>query len=108
VCAARDGVPTKNFEDAYAANRGEDRRIPDMDMRNHSFVDYVNDEASLVNDHAKLGAAKKDYAILPTSISVEPLAFDLKKGELGLKNVVDGVLREHKTGPTARSPTSTA
>jgi polar amino acid transport system substrate-binding protein len=57
-------------------------------------VGYVNDEASLVNDYAKLGAAKKDYAILPTSISVEPLALGLKKGEKGLKTVVDGVLRE--------------
>jgi len=57
-------------------------------------IGYVNDEASLVNDHAKLGAAKKDYAILPTSISVEPLALGLKKGEKGVKNVVDGVLRE--------------
>jgi len=57
-------------------------------------VGYVNDEASLVNDYAKLGNAKKDYAILPTSISVEPLALGLKKGEKGLKTVVDGVLRE--------------
>jgi len=57
-------------------------------------IGYVNDEASLVNDYAKLGAAKKDYTILPTSISVEPLALGLKKGEKGLKTVVDGVLHE--------------
>ena len=57
-------------------------------------VGYVNDEASLVNDHAKLGAAKKDYAILSQSISVEPLALGLKKGEKGLKTVVNGVLRD--------------
>ena len=57
-------------------------------------VGYVNDEASLVNDYAKLGPAKKDYTILPTSISVEPLALGLKKGEKGLKTVVDGVLRD--------------
>ena len=57
-------------------------------------IGYVNDEASLVNDYAKLGAAKKDYIILPTSISVEPLALGLKKGEKGLKTVVDGVLRD--------------
>ena len=55
---------------------------------------YVNDEASLVNDYAKLGPAKKDYTILPTSISVEPLALGLKKGEKNLKTVVDGVLRD--------------
>jgi polar amino acid transport system substrate-binding protein len=57
-------------------------------------VGYVNDEASLVNDYAKLGPAKKDYAILPTSISVEPLALGLKKGETALKTLVDGVLRD--------------
>ena len=57
-------------------------------------VGYVNDEASLVNDHAKLGAAKKDYAILPTNISVEPLALGLKKNEPALKALVDGVLRD--------------
>jgi polar amino acid transport system substrate-binding protein len=57
-------------------------------------VGYVNDEASLVNDHAKLGPAKKDYTILPQNISVEPLALGLKKGETQLKALVDGVLRE--------------
>ncbi len=57
-------------------------------------VGYVNDEASLVNDHAKLGPAKKDYTILPQNISVEPLALGIKKGETQLKALVDGVLRE--------------
>jgi polar amino acid transport system substrate-binding protein len=57
-------------------------------------VAYVNDEASLYNDHAKLGAARKDYAILPSSISVEPLALGLRKGEAGLKQAVDGALRD--------------
>ena len=57
-------------------------------------VGYVNDEASLVNDYAKLGPAKKDYVILPTSISVEPLALGLRKGEKNLKAVVDGELRD--------------
>lgn len=57
-------------------------------------VGYVNDEASLVNDYAKLGPAKKDYTILPTSISVEPLALGLRKNEPALKKVVDGALAE--------------
>ncbi len=57
-------------------------------------VGYVNDEASLVNDHAKLGPARKDYQVLPTNISVEPLALGLKKGETRLKAEVDGVLRD--------------
>jgi polar amino acid transport system substrate-binding protein len=64
-------------------------------------VGYVNDEASLVNDHAKLGPAKKDYAILPTSISSEPLALGLKKGETQLKSTVDGALRELETSGEA-------
>ena len=54
---------------------------------------YVNDEASLVNDYAKLGPVKKDYAILPTNISVEPLALGLRKNEPALKAVVDDTLR---------------
>ena len=33
---------------------------------------YVNDEATLVNDMAKLGPARKDYRILPTNLSTEP------------------------------------
>ena len=44
--------------------------------------------------YAKLGPAKKDYAILSQSISVEPLALGLRKGETALKTQVDGVLRE--------------
>jgi polar amino acid transport system substrate-binding protein len=64
-------------------------------------VGYVNDEASLVNDHAKLGDAKKDYLILPTSISVEPLALGIRKGEKNLKAVIDGVLRDLETSGEA-------
>jgi polar amino acid transport system substrate-binding protein len=56
-------------------------------------VGYVNDEASIVNDFAKLGPAKKDYTILPTSISVEPLALGIKKNEPALKKVIDDTLR---------------
>jgi polar amino acid transport system substrate-binding protein len=56
-------------------------------------VGYVNDEATLINDYAKLGPARKDYAILPTSISVEPLAMGLRKNEPALKAVVDNTLR---------------
>lgn len=57
-------------------------------------IGYVNDEASLIDDFAKLGAANKDYVILPQNISVEPLALGIKKGEAGLKGVVDDTLRE--------------
>ena len=57
-------------------------------------IAYVNDEISLVSNFAKLGAAKKDYTILAQSISVEPLALGLRKGEKGLIALVDGVLRD--------------
>lgn len=57
-------------------------------------VGYVDDEASLLNNYAKLGAAQKDYAVLPQSISTEALAIGIKKGETGVKTLVDGVLRE--------------
>ena len=53
---------------------------------------YVNDEATLINDIAKLGPAKKDYLILPTNLSVEPLALGIRKNEPALKKVVDDTL----------------
>lgn len=64
-------------------------------------VGYVNDEAGLLNDHAKLGDKKKDYVVLPTNISVEPLALGLRKGEKTLKDLVDGTLRELETSGEA-------
>lgn len=57
-------------------------------------VAYVNDEASLLADYAKLGPKAKDYVILPQNLSVEPLAFGIKKGEVAIKTVVDETLRE--------------
>ena len=55
---------------------------------------YVNDESSLIDDVGKLGDRAKDYAILPTNLSIEPLALGIKKGEAGVKSVVDETLRE--------------
>jgi polar amino acid transport system substrate-binding protein len=57
-------------------------------------VAYVNDELSLFVDIAKLGPKGQDYVMLPTNLSVEPLALGIKKGETGLKAVVDETLRE--------------
>lgn len=56
-------------------------------------VAFVNDEVSLLSDYAKLGSAKKDYLILPQNLSVEPLAFGIRKGEGALKAAVDDTLR---------------
>jgi polar amino acid transport system substrate-binding protein len=64
-------------------------------------VGYVNDEASIVNDYAKLGPGKKDYAILPTSISVEPLALGIRKNEPALKKLIDDTLRELESSGNA-------
>ena len=62
-------------------------------------VAFVNDEVSLLDQHAKLGAAKTGYRILDQNISVEPLAIGIRKGEKRLKEQVDGVLRDlEKTG----------
>ena len=55
---------------------------------------YVNDESTLIDDMAKLGLRAKDYTILPTNLSVEPIALGIKKGEVGVKSVVDETLRE--------------
>jgi polar amino acid transport system substrate-binding protein len=55
---------------------------------------YVNDEGSLLENYAKLGEAQKDYVILPQSISKESLALGIRKGEKGVKTVVDDTLRE--------------
>lgn len=56
-------------------------------------VAYVNDELSLFVDIAKLGPKGADYVMLPMNLSVEPLALGIKKGEAGLKAVVDDTLR---------------
>ena len=56
-------------------------------------VGYVADETSLANDYAEFGGGRKDYAILPTSVSVEPLALGIRKGEKGVKTAVDDTLR---------------
>jgi polar amino acid transport system substrate-binding protein len=57
-------------------------------------VAFVNDEVSLLDQHAKLGAAQKQYRILEQNISVEPLAIGIRKGEKRLKEQVDGALRD--------------
>src|SRR5690606_25244417 len=55
-------------------------------------VGYVDDEAALLRVYAKLGPKQKDFVVLKQSISEEPLAFGLRKGEASLKKVVDDTL----------------
>ena len=56
-------------------------------------IAYVNDESSLYNDVAKLGAKGGDYLILPQNLNVEPLALGIRKGETALKKASDDTLR---------------
>ena len=63
-------------------------------LRQGKGVAYVNDESSLLADYGKLGAAAKGFTILAPSIGNEAIALGLRKGEKGLKTVVDATLRE--------------
>ena len=47
----------------------------------------------MISDFHKLGSANKDYVILPQNLSIEPLAFGIKKGEVAVKKAVDDTLR---------------
>lgn len=66
-------------------------------------VGYVADDTSLANDYAEFGGGRKDYAILPTDVSVEPLALAIRKGEKGVKTAIDDTLRAlEKSGEAER------
>jgi polar amino acid transport system substrate-binding protein len=64
-------------------------------------VAFVNDEVSLLDQHAKLGAAASQYRILDQNISVEPLAIGIRKGEKRLKAEVDAALTGLEKGGEA-------
>lgn len=78
------GVEVVTFETAGQAYLG---------LQQGKGAGYVDDEVSLLNNYAKLGAAQKDYLVLPQNISKEVLAFGIRKGERGFKTAVDNVLR---------------
>ncbi len=63
-------------------------------MQQGKVVAFVNEDQSLARALVQLGDQAKDYTMLPTSISSEPLALGIKKGEAGLKKLVDETLRE--------------
>lgn len=63
-------------------------------LQQRKAAGFVNDEVSLLDAFAKLGPAQKDYVILPDSLSTEPLALGLRKGERALKAEVDETLRQ--------------
>ncbi len=78
------GVEVVTFETAGQAYLG---------LQQGKGAGYVDDEVSLLNNYAKLGAAQKDYIVLPQNISQEVFAFGIRKGETGVKTAVDQVLR---------------
>ncbi|AYM75589.1 amino acid ABC transporter substrate-binding protein [Janthinobacterium agaricidamnosum] len=78
------GVEVVTFETAGQAYLG---------LQQGKGAGYVDDEVSLLNNYAKLGAAQKDYLVLPQNISQEVFAFGIRKGETGVKTAVDQVLR---------------
>ena len=62
-------------------------------LRQGKAAGYANDEGSLLADFAKLGPAREDYLILSQNLSVEPMAFGIRKGESALKAAIDDTLR---------------
>lgn len=81
---AVSGVDVVTFETAGQAFLG---------LQQGKGAGYVDDEVSLLNNYGKLGAAQKDYLVLPQNISKEVLAFGIRKGEKSFKAAVDNVLR---------------
>jgi polar amino acid transport system substrate-binding protein len=63
-------------------------------FRQGKGVGYVNDEVSLLSDYSKLGADQQHYVILPQSISTEPIAIGIRKGQTSLKAAIDDALRD--------------
>ena len=53
---------------------------------------YVDDESSLLSNYGKLGAARQDYVVLGQNISTEAIAIGIRKGEVGLKTLIDAEL----------------
>jgi polar amino acid transport system substrate-binding protein len=72
-------------------------------LQQRKAVGFVNDEVSLLDAYAKLGAAQKDYVLLEQSISTEALALGLRKSEPAFKRLVDDTLRDlEKSGEAER------
>ena len=97
VVTVRGGTQETNVKKAVPTARVvtfENTQQAFQALRQGKGAAYVNDESSLLADYGKLGPAAKDFVILPPSIGVEPIALGLRKGETGLKTVVDQALRE--------------
>ena len=72
-------------------------------MQQGKAVAFVNEDQSLARALVEMGSQRKDYRLLPTSISTESLALGIKKGESGLKKAVDDTLRELEANGKAQA-----
>lgn len=62
---------------------------------------FINDEVSLQDAFGKLGAAQKDYVILPQNVSTENIAIGLRKNEPALLATVNAALQALETSGEA-------
>ena len=74
-----------------------------MAMQQGKAVAFVNEDQSLARALVEMGDQRKNYRLLPASISTESLALGIKKGETGLKKVVDETLRELESSGKANA-----
>ena len=72
-------------------------------MQQGKAVAFVNEDQSLARALVEMGDQRKDYRLLPTSISTESLALGIKKGEAGFKKAVDETLRELESSGKAQA-----
>lgn len=57
-------------------------------------VAYANDETTLIQNYAQLGADANNFAILPEMLAVESLAMGLRKNEPAFRQLVNKVLTD--------------
>lgn len=72
-------------------------------MQQGKAVAFVNEDQSLARALVEMGDQRKNYRLLPASISTESLALGIKKGETGFKKVVDETLRELESSGKANA-----
>ena len=94
ACQATPTATTVTFQDPPAAF---------LAMQQGKVAAFVNEDQSLARALVQLGEQRKDYLMLPTSISSEPLALGIKKGEASCKKVVDDTLRELESSGKAEA-----
>lgn len=72
-------------------------------MQQGKAVAFVNEDMSLARALVEMGSQRKDYRLLPSTISTESIALGIKKGEAGFKKAVDDTLRELEANGKAQT-----